>query len=281
MGRSVLIDHGPMSPRDGYRVCVPLRSLTLDELTIDDEPAFRGVALYHRLKEALRASGHRFKVADAGENASWDRALFLNLTFWSPSEEASVLVDDHVAPDVVAHTALHHVVGRALARASAAASPAALLFAEAIASAFDLYLVGRLLAIAPDSDFVSSQVPVMAEAAEQAGLDEAAFARLLEGVSAAPERAFEDLRALLVDAGTALYACADAEAAHGALEGFAGHRLAPLLHHFQLSNWLLYARAYAREDRSGADAVRALDEALRASPDSLAWIEARWLGDVL
>jgi len=124
-------------------------------------------------------------------------------------------------------------------------------------------------------------VPVMAEAAAQAGLDEAAFARLLEGVSAAPERAFEDLRALLVDVGTALYACADAEAAHGALEGFAGHRLAPLLHHFQLSNWLLYARAYAREDRSGADAVRALDEALRASPDSLAWIEARWLGDVL
>jgi hypothetical protein len=256
---------------------VPLRSLTLDELTIDDEASFRGVALYGRLKEVLRASGHRFKIAAPGETVSWDRALFLNLTYWSPSEEASVLVDEHVAPDVVAHTALHHVVGRALAREAAAESPAALLFTEAIASAFDLYLVGRLLPIAPESDFITSQIPIMAEAAAEAGLDEAAFERLLEGVSAAPERAFEDLRALLVDAGTALLACADAAAAHDVLEGLGGHRFAPLLHHYQLSNWILYSRAYARPSAGGDDAVRALDRELRASPDSLAWVEARWL----
>jgi hypothetical protein len=256
---------------------VPLRTLTLDELTIDDEASFRGVALYHRLKEALRASGHRFKIPADGENASWDRAVFLNLTYWSPSEEASVLVDDHVAPDVVAHTALHHVVGRALAREASAGSPAALLFTEAIASAFDLYLVGRLLPIAPDSDFVTSQVPIMAEAAEQAGLDEGGFQRLLEGVSVTPERAFEDLRALLVDAGTALLACPDATAAHDALEGLAGHRFAPLLHHYQLSNWILYSRAYARDSVEDDAAVRALDGEMRASPDSLAWLEARWL----
>jgi hypothetical protein len=254
-----------------------LRGLTLDELTIDDESSFRGVAVYHRLKEALRASGHRFKVPAAGENASWDRALFLNLTYWSPSEEASVLVEDHVAPDVVAHTALHHVVGQALAREASSDSPAALLFTEAIASAFDLYLVGRLLPIAPDSEFVTSQVPIMAEAAEQGGLDEGGFQRLLEGVSAAPERAFEDLRALLVDAGTALLACADAAAAHDALEGFAGHRFATLLHHYQLSNWILYSRAYASDSIEDDAAVRALDREMRASPDSLAWLEARWL----
>ena len=255
---------------------MPLRSLTLDDLTIDDEAAFRGVALYHRLKEALRASGHRFKVPGAGEAASWDRALFLNLTFWSPTEEASVLVDDHVAPDVIAHTALHHVVGRALDGVGAAGSAAALLFAEAIASAFDLYLVGRLLTIAPDSEFITSQVPIIAEAAEQAGLDEAGFARLVESVAAAPERAFEDLRALLVDVGTALLACADANAAQIALEGFAGRRFAPLLHHFQLSNWILYARAYARGGHDEGP-VHALDRALRESPDSVAWIESRWL----
>jgi hypothetical protein len=257
---------------------VPLRSLTLDDLTIDDELSFRGVALYARLKDALRAAGHRFKVAAPGETASWDRALFLNLTFWSPTEEASVLVDEHVAPDVVAHTALHHVVGRALARVAAAESPAALLFTESIASAFDLYLVGRLLPIAPESDFIATQVPIMAEAAAEAGLDEAGFARLMEGVTAEPERAFEELRALLVDVGTALYGCADAAAAHVALEGFAGRRFAPLLHHFQLSNWILYARAYARvAPPEAVDALAAVDRELRACPDSLAWIEARWL----
>jgi hypothetical protein len=264
---------------------VPLRSLSLDELTIDDEASFKHVAIYQRLKEALRKSDHRFKVAGVGENASWDRVLFLNLTFWSSTDEASVLCDDHIAPDEIAHTALHHVVGRELANVSpsGAPSPAALLFSEAIASAFDLYLVGRLLPNAPQAEFITSQVPIMAEAAEQAGLDEAGFARLLQSVTAAPERAFEDMRALLVDAGTALLTCNDAEAAHVALERFAGHRLAPLIHHFQLSNWILYTRAYARSqsrDRKGNDdAVHALDRELRGSPDSLAWIEGRWLAD--
>jgi hypothetical protein len=269
-----------------------MRSLALDALTIDEESSFRGVAIYERLKQALRRSEHKFKVAAVGENASWDRVLFLNLTFWSNAEEASVLCDEHIAPDVVAHTALHHVVGREVARVSptGAPSPAALLFAEAIASAFDLYLVGRLLTTAPDCDFIASQVPIMGEAALQAGLDDKAFARLLESVTVAPEKAFEDLRALLVDAGTALLACNDAEEAHVALERFNGHRFAPLIHHYQLSNWIPYTRAYARgaaPAQAGADdavhadgdeGVHALDRTLRDSLDSLAWLDAHWLG---
>jgi hypothetical protein len=265
---------------------LPLRNLLLDELTIDDEASFRHVAIYQRLKEVLRRAQHRFQIATVGENSSWDRVLFLNLTFWSSSEEASVLCDEHIAPDVIAHTALHHVVGRELngdEGPGAAPSPAALLFSEAIASAFDLYLVGRLVDNAPDSDFITSQVPIMAEAAEQAGLDEKGFATLLEGVRAAPERAFEDMRALLVDAGTALLACKDAGEAQVALERFKDHRFAPLLHHFQLSNWILYTRAYGRSvprDPTGTDdAVHALDRELRQSPDSIAWIEKRWLRD--
>jgi hypothetical protein len=262
---------------------LPLRSLTLDQLTIDDEASFRHVEIYQKLKQAVLRSEHRFKIAGVGENSSWDRVLFLNLTFWSSSDEASVLCDDHIAPDVIAHTALHHLVGHALARGGRVAtpSPTALLLAEAIASAFDLYLVGRLVRSAPDSEFIASQVPIMAEAAQQAGLDEKRFAALIEGVAAAPEKAFEDMRALLVDAGTALLACASAEDAQVALERFKSHRFAPLLHHFQLSNWILYARAYARtvkRDAQGNDAaVHEIDRSLRESPDSIAWIQQRWL----
>jgi hypothetical protein len=258
---------------------MPLRRLTLDEVTIDDEASFRSVGLYERLKDVLRSARHTFKVAEAGENASWDRALFLNLTYWSSAEESSVLPDAHIAPDVVAHTALHHVVSRELQRLApeAASSPAALLFGEAIASAFDVYLVGRLVETAPDCDFLASQVPIMAEAAEQAGLDETAFARLIDGVRAAPERAFDELRALLFDAGTALLACADVDAAQAALEGFAGARFAPLLHHFQLSNWILYSRAYARLAPGADEPIHELDRTLRGSGDGLAWIERNWL----
>ena len=262
-----------------------LRSLLLNDLTIDDEASFRHVALYGRLKRALGESRHRFRTAAAGERASWDRVLFLNLTFWSGADESSVLCDEHIAPDVIAHTAWHHVVGKELAHACPAGPPAAgaLLFSEAIASAFDLYLVGRLLTNAPTSDFIAGQLPIMADAAEQAGLSQAGFASLMDVVSANPERAFEDMRALLVDAGRALGACSDADQAQGALEAFVGHRFEPLLHHFQLSNWILYARAYARAPGADSDAseevIRRWDQELRACPVSLDSLATRCLAD--
>ena len=66
-----------------------LRSLTLDELTIDDERSFRHVALYDDLKQVLRRDGYRFRVPDV--EASWDRVVFLNLTFWSQSEQGDLI----------------------------------------------------------------------------------------------------------------------------------------------------------------------------------------------
>src|SRR5438270_1314883 len=128
---------------------MPLRTVSLDELTVDDERSFAPVALYRRLKEALRRSDHRFLIPAAGAAMSWDRALFLNLTYWGGAPGRDVLCDGHIPADVVAHLGWHHVVSSRLAAAAGAGrapSPGALFFAESIASAFDLYLVGRLLA---------------------------------------------------------------------------------------------------------------------------------------
>ena len=152
-----------------------------------------------------------------------------------------------------------------------------LLFAESIASAFDLYLVGRLLVTAPECDFITTQVPIMAECAETAGVPAAAFEALMQEVSREPERAFEDMRALLLDVVTALLPCADAAHAEAALDGFAGHRFEPLLHHFQLSNWILYMRAHAGPPSPADAAVAALDATLRAAPIALDWLADHWL----
>src|SRR3954469_1603750 len=131
-----------------------LRSVTLDELTVDDEGSMAGVALYQRLKAALRRSGHRFLVPVEGARITWDRVLFLNVTYWSGQPEASpgaaaedagggadVLCDDHIAADEIGHVAWHHVVGRELQRLvvdpSAPISAEALFFSESVASAFD------------------------------------------------------------------------------------------------------------------------------------------------
>jgi hypothetical protein len=256
------------------------RLVELDELTIDDRSSFNGIAIYERLEGILRRSAHRFRIPDNRQTVSWDRALFLNLTYWNEDDGADVLCDDHIPADVVAHVGWHAVVSRGLARRRssppAAPSPAALFLAESIASAFDLYLVGRLLPRAPACDFITTQVPLMAACAEEAGLAEAGFMALLDEVVGEPERAFEDLRALLFDAATKLLACPGVDAAQAVLEGFADHRLAPLLHHYQLSNWILYARAYAHPLVPDSVAIE-VDRTLREVPVSLDWLDRHFI----
>jgi len=140
--------------------------------------------------------------------------------------------------------------------------------------------LASLLPVAPESDFITTQVPIIGEAAELAGLSGSGFTALMEEVVDQPERAFEDLRALLLDASLALLPCHGAAEALRVLEGFAGHRFEPLLHHFQLSNWILYARAYAVSFPSGDQVVRDLDTTLRQSGDSLGWLAGHWLGRI-
>jgi len=125
---------------------------------------------------------------------------------------------------------------------------------------------------------------VMQEAAEERGLDGDAFAALLNDVVENPEKAFEDLRALLYDAGLALTAATDARQAEAALDALRDRRFAVLLHHFQLSNWVLYARAYAgKPGRAGLDeeraAIQKLDTTLRQAASSLGWLEEHWFAE--
>jgi hypothetical protein len=255
------------------------RAVGLDELIIDDDEVFDTLPLYAGLKRTLREAGHRFLIPRAGEQTSWDRALFLNLTYWSAEDGADVLCDEHVPADVVAHSAWHHVVAREVTRRAGPGAPSAagLFLAESIASAFDLYLVGRLLPLAPQADFIVTQIPIMQEAAAEAGLAGPEFQALLEAICADPERAFEDLRTLLFDVTTALARCQGAVEAARAIEQHEGHRFAPLLHHYQLSNWILYARAYAEETPARTQAVRQLDEALREAKGAVNWLALNWL----
>src|ERR1019366_9879676 len=196
--------HMPRRPRMQAPNPQQLVPRKLDDLVIDDEASFRHVGLYADLKEILRRDGYEFRVLPASSEGRWDRALLLNLTFWASGTGGDVLVDDHLSADVVAHVAWHHLASRAL---PSPPSAEALFLGEAIASAFDVYLVGRLLGHAPRSTFLATQVPAMADAAGAAGLSAEGFEVLLERIAADPERAFEELRELLYDATSALFGC--------------------------------------------------------------------------
>lgn len=261
----------------------------VDQLTIDDESAFRHVGLYGDLKEVLRRAAYRFRVLPATLSGRWDRALLLNLTFWGADAGGDVLVDRHLPADVVAHAAWHHLASRALGgEPGEPQSPEALFLGEAIASAFDVYLVGRLLGHAPDSVFLETQVPAMADVAAAAGVSAADFAALLHGIADDPERAFAELRELLYDATRTLLTCDSAESALVALAALDRHRFAPLLHRYELSNWVLYARAYGRQQRTrkagaalrrdpSARRAEAVDRALREAPVALDWLTTQWV----
>ena len=254
----------------------------LEELEIDDEPSFRHVGLYADLKEVLVRARYPFRILPARYDGRYDIALLVNLTFWGANEGGDVLHERRIAADVVTHVAWHHLAARALAASPGAPlSSDALFLGESIASAFDIYLVGRLLGHAPASSFLESQVPAMADVAEAAGLSEADLDALLGAVGEAPERAFEELRQLLFDATSSLARCANGDEALGVVASFEGHRFAPLLQRYELSNWVLYARSYGASGPGGDERALAVDRALRAAPDALAWLTSSWVDAAL
>jgi hypothetical protein len=81
---------------------------------------------------------------------------------------------------------------------------------------------------------------------------------------------------IFFDAASGLVACAGVEEADALLASFAGHRFAPLLHHYELASWVLFARAYA--SRTPDPEVRAFDAELRAAADPVERLAARWIG---
>lgn len=251
----------------------------IEELSVSDERSFRYVGLYGDLKEVLRRDGYRFRLLPNGP-ARWDRALLLNLTFWQGAG-GDILEENHVTADVLMHAAWHHLAARALAAEGSHLSVEALFLGESIASAFDIYLVGRLLGCPVRSSFLETQVPAMAEAASAAGLSKQGFQRLLREVAASPERSFADLRALLYEVSVALSRCGGADEALAVLVRFERHRFAPLLHHYELSNWVLFARARGRQGRGPDRRVEAIESALRADAMPLAWLASQWVAPAL
>jgi hypothetical protein len=261
--------------RGAVAAAVSLAERTIDELAIDDERSFRHVALYAELKEILVRDRYVFRVLPEASAGRADRALFLNLTYWG-AVGGDVLERDRIPADVVAHAAWHHLAARALGIvAGRPPSAEALFLGESISSAFDIYLVGRLIGLAPKSSFLETQVAAMADTASAAGMPARAFQGLLADVVRNPEGAFADLRRLLYDAPTALLACRDAGEAMAVLAQLQTHRFAPLLHRYEVSNWVLYARAYAA--RGGGARVRSFEASLRLEHDPLAWLTAAWV----
>lgn len=249
------------------------RRVTISALRIDGERDLRRVALYPRLKQLLVRDGYRFRLQTSGAPIDWGRALLLNLSFWSAEDSADVVVGARLPADVVTHVAWHHLARRALGPAGRGADGA--LLGESIASAFDAYLLGRLISEAPRAAYLGEQIDAMRESAQ---LAPAALRRVLERLAADPGAAFGELRRLLFEVATSLVRAEGIDDAARRLDAYADRPLAPLLPHYNLSNWILHGRAYGgRIAPRIAPRIARIDAQLRAAPSELDWLEQAWL----
>lgn len=252
-----------------------LHTASLRDLTLDDERSLQHVGLYRDLKQVMLDDAQTFRVPEGRGAMPWARALFLNLTWWSAAAPSDVLCERRLPADALAHSAWHHLARCAFADAPMSAD--ALFLGEAIASAFDLYLVGRVLPIAPESEFITSQVPALSDAALDAGVSEDDVEAMLQSVVDDPEGAFEGLRALLFDVCTALLPVTTVDEATEVLARFEEHPFEPLLHHYEVSNWILFTRANCPERLAPDARVRALDASLRSASRSIDWLDQHWV----
>ena len=167
-----------------------MQSVPVSELTIVDEQSFETLALYRALRTRMDEAEPVFLITDPNGDEG-ERARLLNLGFWDPSSFMEVLTEPVITADQLAHNALHHCGYGALG--DAARSLEGLLLVESIASAMDIYWLGRLLAEAPYAEFLESQVPAISEAASGAGASSGSsliYCNWLEN----PPKAFGDLR---------------------------------------------------------------------------------------
>jgi hypothetical protein len=116
----------------------------------------------------------------------------------------------------------------------------------------------------------------MAEVAAAAGRSPEDFEALLHRMAEDPEGSFEELRELLFDVSIGLLYAGDVDRAEEVLSSLQGHVFAPILHHYDLSIWVLYARAHGTDLKQHAP-LRKLDAKLREEARPLEWLVQHWL----
>lgn len=253
-----------------------LLRVQLQDLEIADEAAYAGFPLWAKLKARLEAHRVEMFLADPeGPLAHWAATALINHTMRLPKGATEILHDRRVPADALMHTAWHHA--GLFAMGNLAGSAEGLLLGEAVASAFDAYIVGSLLHTESERpSALDTQVPAMAEVAAAASGSPEDFEALLHRMAEDPEGSFEELRELLFDVSIGLLYAEGVDEAEEVISSSHGHVFAPILHHYDLSIWVLYARAYGTDVQEHAG-LRKIDARLRAEAHPLEWLEAHWL----
>lgn len=205
---------------------------TLQELEIFEQDAFKRADIklldlsLHLLKD------HRMAVIPH----STGLARLVNLLHWDASENLEYLDGEGVLADQIIHFAVHHVMNRF----NQCNTAKGMLFAECMASAADVYLVGKLSQAGEETDFLQDTLESFSTYYEMYAVDETHLELMLSTILEQPFKAMMDLANYLFQFGSALLgAQPDLEKLIQLQEHFSY----PLVHHYNISNWILTIRS--------------------------------------
>ena len=188
-------------------------------------------------------------------------ARLVNLLQWDVGQQREYLDGDIVAADQVVHFALHQIWDKKIG----SAHPHTMLFAECMASASDLYLLGRLSQAGEETDFLMDTLESFGSYYEMYGTEE----QLEELVTRIVEAPFETM----IEAAAYLYhlGCRLLEPSTdmGALLEFQDHLMYPLAHHYNISNWILTIRNRLPQNPAPLDPAEVMDHLPRTEKDWL------------
>lgn len=232
----------------------------IEELPVLERDAFleAGIDLLTYCERVLRAKKVGAVVLDSAPGV----ARIINLLSWSVNDRREYLDQPEVFADQVIHFAAHQVV----AEVWGAETPASMLFAEAVASACDLYCLGKLSAAGVETEFMADTLASFADYYEQYAAEEEDYESVLERLLEGPHEAMAELAEFLYDTGAQLCRAKDEAEMAEVLIPLADEIWYPMLFHYQVVHWQhdVTRRFPRQEEREETDAERECEERARA-----------------
>ena len=215
---------------------MPPEVLTIEALEVFEEDRFRraGIELYDLAFGFLRRTGVQFRILPQGMGLS----RVVNHLIWQADHHLEFLDGKIIHPDQVIHVATHCLLDRLWPEAG----PERLLLAETLASATDLYLLGKLMRAGEEATFLEDTLGSFDYYFELYGSTSPPLEELLQTIHDAPFRAMMDLSDYLFRFCLPfLRGTIDEQTLTRSVEK--NQPFYPLIHHYHVTNWILNLRA--------------------------------------
>ncbi|MDJ0842186.1 MAG: hypothetical protein QNK37_37140 [Acidobacteriota bacterium] len=231
-----------------------MKTTLFTDCEVSDRKDFEkaGIQLFQHCYDLLAAKGLRVVAFKAGHG----RARLANLLSWQVDECLEYLDGDDLTTDQVVHFGLHQFAHHRLG----SKHPHAVLFAETLASSADIYLLGKLAQAGMEPDFIHETLESFGFYYETYGDDAGHMEQLLSDLTTDPFGAMVTVGNYLFNFCTPLLYPASSDEPANILAVLQPHAYYPLVHHYNVTNWVLAIRAQFPEpmgSNPGLEAFRA------------------------